>query len=303
MKIKDLGEIGLIERISKGVSLDRSVIKGIGDDTAVITWDSDKYMLYTCDILVEDTHFTTRSATPFQIGWKAMARNISDIAAMGGLPRHAVISLALDPGKPVSFVDKIYEGIKSAANIFKVNIVGGDMARSKKTVIDISLVGEVEKKNLVTRAGARSGDLIFVTGSVGGSIKGKHLTFIPRVRQARMLVENFAVSSMIDVTDSLILDLQRILTASRVGARIEEALIPVSKAVRSFEKAVTDGEDFELLFTMSPRQAKRFLKTGLSRMDIPVTLIGEVTEKRYGYILAAEDGKERKIKAKGYLHF
>ena len=303
MKIRELGEIGLIERISKGIKLDRSVVKGIGDDAAVVAWGRDKYMLYTCDMLVEDTHFTLRAATPFRIGWKAMARNISDIAAMGGLPRYAVVSLGINPGRPVSFVDGLYKGMKAAANIFKVNIVGGDIARSKNTIINISLTGEVEKKNLVTRDGAKIGDFIFVTGTIGGSIKGKHLRFTPRVRQARMLVENFTVNSMIDVSDGLFLDLGRILTASRVGARIERKSIPISKDAESLEKAITDGEDFELLFTMGAREAKRFLKSKFTQIDSGVTLIGEVTDKRHGYTLAAEDGKERKITKKGYLHF
>ena len=303
MKIKDLGEVGLIERISKSIKLDRSVIKGVGDDAAVIAWKADRYMLLTCDMLVEGTHFTLRTATPFQIGWKAMARNISDIAAMGGLPRYAVVSIGIDPHKSVSFVDGIYKGMKAVASMFKVNIVGGDMARSKKTIIDISITGEVEKKNLVKRSGAKAGDLIFVTGSIGGSIKGKHLKFTPRVREARMLVENFTVSSMIDMTDGLLLDLGRILTASKVGAKIEESLIPISKAAKSLERAITDGEDFELLFTMPAREGKRFLSTAFANMSPGVTLIGKITDKRHGYILAAKDGKERKVRARGFLHF
>lgn len=302
MKIKDLGEIGLIERISKGIKLDRTVVKGIGDDTAVIEWSRDKYMLYTCDMLVEDVHFTRRSATPFEIGWKALGRNISDIAAMGGIPRYAVVSVGIDPDTKVSFVDGLYRGIKAIAGKFKINIVGGDMSKSKKTVVDISLIGEVEKKNLVTRSGAKPGDLIFVTGSIGGSIKGKHLRFTPRVRQARMLVENFKINAMIDITDGLLLDLWRVLAASKVGARLEKSLIPISADAVSFEKAITDGEDFELLFTIDRKNAKRFLKKGFLNMGSPVTLIGEITEKREGYTMVS-GGIPRRIGPKGYLHF
>jgi len=303
MRIKDIGEIRLINRLSKGISLDRSVMKGIGDDTAVIAWTKDKYLLYTCDMLVEDVHFKRPRATAFQIGWKALGRNISDIAAMGGVPRYAVVSVGLDPELPVSFVDGIYKGIKTLAKKFKVNIVGGDIARSVKTVIDISLIGEVEKKNLVTRCGARRGDLILVTGSIGGSIKGKHLNFTPRVDEARQLVKNFKINSMIDVTDGLGLDLWRILDASLTGARIHESLIPVSAQADSFGKALSDGEDFELLFTMSAPEAKRFFKTALTKMRTPVTLIGEITDKKQGYILVMENGKERKVGPEGYLHF
>lgn len=298
-----MGEIGLIKRLSKGIRLDRSVIKGIGDDTAVIARTKDKYLLYTCDMLVEDVHFRRSVATAFQIGWKALGRNISDIAAMGGVPRYAVVSIGLDPKLPVSFVDGIYNGIKTLAEKFKVNIVGGDMSRSAKTIIDISLIGEVEKKNLVTRCGARRGDLILITGNIGGSIKGKHLNFTPRIDEARQLVKKFRINSMIDVTDGLSLDLWRILDASGVGARIHQSLIPISAQADSFGKALSDGEDFELLFTMSVPVAKRFFKTALAKMRTPVTLIGEITDKKQGYVLVMENGKERKIGRKGYLHF
>lgn len=308
MKIKDIGEIKLIERISKGIKLDASVVKGIGDDTAIIAWPGraaarGKYLLYTCDMLVEDVHFTRAQATPFQIGWKAMARNLSDIAAMGGVGRYAVVSIGMDPGDNLSFVDGIYKGIKAACGKFKVNIVGGDISKSGKTVIDISLIGEVEKKKLVTRSGAKEGDLILVTGSFGGSIKRKHLNFIPRIAEARQLVNNFKINSMIDVTDGLVLDLSRILEASHVGARINQNLIPVSGDAVSFGRAITDGEDFELLFTMSVDEARRFFRTLFAKMKTPVTLIGEVTGKRDGLILVTDDAKEKKIKPKGYLHF
>lgn len=308
MKIRDIGEIKLIERISRGIRLDTSVIKGIGDDTAVIAWPgpiktNGKYLLYTCDMLVEGVHFTRSRATPFQIGWKAIARNLSDIASMGGVGRYAVISIGVDPKENISFIDGIYKGIKAACGKFKVNIVGGDMSKSKKTVIDISLIGEVEKRKLVTRSGAKEGDLIFVTGSFGGSIKRKHLNFTPRIDEARQLVNNFKINSMIDVTDGLVLDLSRILKASRAGARIHQNLIPLSEDAGSFDSAITDGEDFELLFTMSINEARRFFKAGFAKMKTPVTLIGEITGKRDGFILVMDDARKKKLKPKGYLHF
>ena len=303
MKIKDIGEIGLIERISKKVKCDRSVIKGIGDDAAVIRWTGNKYLLFTCDMLVEDVHFLRREATPFQIGWKALARNVSDIAAMGGVPKYALVSVGLDPNLPVSFADGIFDGINAVAGKFKVNIVGGDTSKSRKTVIDVSLIGEVEKGRLTLRSGAREGDAIFVTGFLGGSYKGKHLDFMPRLEEARLLVKNFKVNSMIDVSDGLLLDLWRILSASEKGALVYEDLIPLSEKAASFKKAVTDGEDFELLFTMAAKEAERFMKGYLSKLEIPVSLIGEVTSKRCGYRLIGDDWKEKRIKKKGFLHF
>ena len=304
MMLKDIGEIGFIEHLARKARYDRSVIKGIGDDTAVIRWTKDKYLLYTCDISIEDVHFRlNKDATPYQIGWKALGRNISDIAAMGGVPRYAVVSAGINPGMPVSFADGIYKGIKELAKKFRVNIVGGDTSRSDKLVVDVSLIGEVEKNNLVLRTGAKKGDVILVTGAIGGSLKGRHLDFVPRLAEARTLVKNYKINSMIDVSDGLVLDLWRILDASGAGARIYESLVPVSKDAVSFEKAVTDGEDFELLFTMSPREAKRLFKYWFDKMETPVTLIGEVLDKKAGYRLVTEDGKEKKLRAKGYLHF
>lgn len=303
MKVKDIGEMRLIERIARNIKDDKSVVKGIGDDTAVLRWTKDKYLLFTSDILVEDVHFRRRSATPYQIGWKALARNVSDIAAMGGVPRYALVSIALDPGLPVSFIDGIYKGIQTLAEKFSLNIVGGDTSSSRDIVVDISLIGEVERENLVLRSGARKGDLILMTGSVGGSVKGRHLNFIPRLSESRRLVEGFKINSMIDISDGLVLDLLRILDASRVGGRIYQNLIPLAREADSFENAIIEGEDFELLFTMSIKEARRFFKTTLAKMRTPVTLIGEITDKKYGNRLIGPDGGEKKLKRKGYLHF
>lgn len=303
MKVKDLGEIRLIQHLAKDIRVDKSVIEGIGDDTAVIKWTKDKYLLFTCDMLFEDVHFKLKKAKPFQIGWKALARNVSDIAAMGGMPRYALVSIGLNPNLPVSFVDNLYKGMRALADKFGINIIGGDTSRSQKLVIDVSLIGEVEKRNLVTRSGAKKGDVILATGAFGGSIKGRHLNFMPRLNEARGLTKNFKINSMIDVSDGLVLDLWRILNASGVGARIYQNAIPVSKEADSFEKAIYDGEDFELLFTMGIKEAKRFFRTFFSKIETPVTLIGEVMDRRYGYKLIRSNGKVVLLKPKGYLHF
>ena len=303
MKIRDIGELGFIKRMAGKVRCDKSVVKGIGDDAAVIKWTGDKYLLFTCDMLIEDVHFRRNLATPFQIGWKALARNLSDIAAMGGVPRYAVISIGLDPAMPVSFANGVFDGINALADKFNVNIVGGDTSRSKKIVIDISVIGEVEKRRLSLRSGAAAGDAIFVTGLLGGSIKGKHLDFVPRLDEARALVKNFRINSMIDISDGLLLDLGRVLDASGRGALIYEDLIPVSGKADSFKDAVTAGEDFELLFTMAPKEAERFMKSYLSKLTVPVSLIGEVTPARCGYRLISSDWKEKAIDKKGFLHF
>lgn len=303
MQIKDLNEIDLIRRLSKNFRLDNTVIKGPGDDAAVLRWTKDKYLLYTCDMVIEGVHFDLKKATPFQVGWKAMGRNISDIGAMGGIPKYAVVSLAISPRLDVSVADGICKGIKDLADRFGVNIVGGDMARSERIVMDISLVGQVEKKKLVLRSGARKGDLIFVTGALGGSIKKRHLNFMPRVREAREILKHFKINSMIDISDGLALDLNRILEASGVGAVIYENAIPLSRDAASINSALYDGEDYELLFTMSAKEARRFFKTTFGKMKTPVSLIGDIIAKSKGYKMVRKSGKEDKVKVKGYLHF
>lgn len=303
MRLKDAGEISLIKGFAKTMRLDRSVVKGSGDDTAVIKWTRNKYLLLTCDMVVEDVHFKLPAAKAFDIGWKAMARNISDIAAMGGLPRYALVSVAIDPEKLVRFARELVRGMNAAASRFGVNIVGGDMSKSKKLVIDISLAGEVEKRNVVYRGGARPGDVILLTGSIGGSGKGRHLNFMPRVKEARQMVTRFKLSSMIDISDGLVLDLWRILDASLAGATLYQNAIPISRDAGSFKDAISEGEDFELLFTMSVGEARRFFKTYLGKMKTPVTLIGEITGESKGYKLINAEGKIEKLGPKGYVHF
>lgn len=303
MRIKDLGEIGMVRRLAARTHNDKSVVVGIGDDAAVIKWTRDKYILFTCDILIEGVHFTLPKAPLFSIGWKALGRNISDIAAMGGIPRYALVSIGLEPGYPIGFLDEIYKGISELAGKFKINIVGGDMSKSQKLIIDVSLIGEVERGKVLLRSGARPGDFIFVTGKLGGSIKGKHLNFVPRISEARELVKNYKIHSMIDISDGLSLDLWRILDSSRVGARIYEKAIPVSREASSFESAIRDGEDFELLFTMPAASANKFIKKPLLKTGVSATFIGEILDKREGFVLVTKAGKKRKLRPEGYLHF
>ena len=229
MCIKDIDEIKLTKRLSKNFHLDETVIKGPGDDAAVLAWTKDKHLLFTCDMTIENVHFDLKRATPFQIGWKALGRNISDIGAMGGVPKYAVVSLGISSALDISVADGICKGIKSLADKFGVNIVGGDIAKSDKIIIDISLIGQVEKKKLALRSGAGVGDFIFVTGTLGGSIKRKHLNFMPRVSAARQILSGFKINSMIDISDGLVLDLNRILTASNVGSYIYESALPLSE--------------------------------------------------------------------------
>ena len=196
-------ELEFIKYLSK-----RPLFKGIGDDCAILPYKKDKHLLATTDMITEGVHFA-KSAAPYRIGWKAMAVNISDIAAMGGVPKHALVSVGVPRKKSMRYLKNIAKGVESAARKFHIKVVGGDTNASAKTVVNVALMGEVEKKCLIRRSGARVGDFIFVTGALGEG-KRKHLTFTPRLREARVLAKRFRVNSMIDLSDGLLMDLSRL---------------------------------------------------------------------------------------------
>ncbi len=296
--LKNLGEFGLINRIRKLIKTDSSVVKGTGDDCAVLKFDRNKYQLFTCDMIVENTDFTLKDS-PYLIGRKAIAISVSDIAACAGLPRYCLVSLGMSKDTSVEFIDKILKGMLSLAKKYNINLVGGDISRARQLTIDVSMLGIVEKKNLTLRSGAKIGDIIFVTGELGGSILDKHLRFIPRLKEARFLVKNFRVNSMIDISDGLTQDLGHILEESSTGAIIYEDLIPISKQARNLNEALYMGEDFELLFTMSHTESRRLLAKAKNNFRA----IGEITDKTYGLRLVDKRGKEKIIKPKGFQHF
>jgi len=299
MQVKDLGEFPLIDRIKKRIRTTPALVKGIGDDCAVLKFTKDKYQLFTCDMLVSGVDFNP-DEDPQLIGRKALAVSLSDIAACSGLPRHCLVSLGIPPKYPVAKIDAIYRGIIKLAGEYKVNIAGGDLSRAPSFFIDLSLIGEVEKDRLTLRTGAKPRDVIFVTGSLGGSLKGKHLKFTPRIKEARLLSRNFKVNSMIDISDGLSQDLGHILKASSVGATIYEGLIPQSPDCRSLKGALSDGEDFELLFTLSLAEANRLF----SRRISGVTPIGFTTPAGSGLKLVRKNGRTETLKTfSGYTHF
>ncbi|OGX29847.1 MAG: hypothetical protein A3F87_04305 [Omnitrophica WOR_2 bacterium RIFCSPLOWO2_12_FULL_51_24] len=297
MKLKKLGETGLIERLAK-------YVKGIGDDCAVIRISKKRYLLITIDMLLEDVDFKLKEATPYQIGWKSLACGLSDIASMGGAAKYAVVSLGL-PGKlSVEFVDGLYRGIKALAKRFDVEIVGGDTNASKKLVIDVAVLGFIQPDRLTLRSGAKPGDIICVTGVLGGSYKSKrHLTFVPRLNEARSLVKNFRITSMIDISDGLSTDLNHIAKESGVGACVYEELIPLSKDAKSVSAALNEGEDFELLFTMPLREARRLARKGPGSNGVKITQIGEILDKKIGVKIITSDGRVKDLKSKGFSHF
>jgi len=298
MLIKDIGEFGLIQRIKKQIKFDSSVIVGPGDDCAVVEFSKKEYLLFTCDMLIEGIDFT-RKVDPRLIGRKALAVSLSDIAACGGKPRYALVSLGLPKRTSLKIADGIIKGILDLAEEFKVNIVGGDLSRADKITLDVSVTGVVKKPQLVLRSGAKKGDVIFVSGPLGGSLKGKHLDFTPRVKEAEILVNNFKLNSMIDISDGLVQDLNHILESSSAGAVIYEELIPISKEASGLDDALYSGEDFELLFTASSQEAKKIFY----RYPQQFNPIGEIMPEKFGLRLMDRKKKGRKLPLKGFIHF
>lgn len=298
-KLSELGEFALIDKARKMFKMDSSVIVGPGDDCAVIVLDKYNYQLLTCDMIVEGVDFTRRH-DPKLIGRKALAVSISDIAACAGLPRYALVSLGAPAATSVKFVEGILKGLHDIAGAYRINIVGGDLSSAKEIVINTTLCGVVEKKRLVKRSGAKTGDIIFVSGRLGGSIRGKHFTFEPRVKAARYLTQNFKINAMCDISDGLCQDLGHIIAESRVGALLYESLIPVSRSARGIDEALYMGEDFELLFTIPAAEAGRLIKKKADAF----WPIGEIRPQKEGLSMIGKDNKFKAIRTgAGYRHY
>ncbi|MBU4252032.1 MAG: thiamine-phosphate kinase [Candidatus Omnitrophica bacterium] len=298
MRLKDIGEFGLIKRFQKKIKINSSVVKGSGDDCAVLKFNKSSYQLFTCDMIVEGVDFF-KTADLRLVGRKALAVSISDIAACGGTPQHAVVALGLSGNMQVHQIDRLAKGLLDLAGKFNINIVGGDISASSKLIIDVSMLGVVQKNKLCLRQGARAGDLIMVTGDFGGAIKGKHLKFTPRLKEAQFLVNNFKINAMIDVSDGLVADLGHILKQSSVGAVLYASLIPLSKQAQGIEEALCSGEEFELLFTASRDQADKIIQSAKYHFKV----IGEILPEAFGLRLINSKNEYSKLKFQGYRHF
>lgn len=275
--VRDVGERGLIERAKRLLgSTDGRVEVGIGDDAAVLKLSGsarDERLLLASDMLVEGTHFR-RTLPPRWIGWKALAANVSDIAAMGGLPLAAVVSLGVPPATSLKVTDGIARGLERCARCFGLAVVGGDTVRSSNLVIDVAVLGRVKQAHLTLRSGLRVGDRLYVTGFLGGAVRsGKHARFIPRLVQAQWLVRHLRVSAMMDLSDGLASDAWQLARASQKRLRLIAEQIPVARNVRGLKPALCEGEDFELLFGLSPQEERRLPK---KLAGISVTRVGEV---------------------------
>jgi thiamine-monophosphate kinase len=312
MKVSDVGEFGLIDLLNKLVSTsqkdilasNQKLILSIGDDAAAWQCDS-SIQLATVDSVIEDVHFSLKDITWRELGWKSLAVNISDIAAMGGTPKYALVALALPGGTDVEDVTALYDGMLEIANRFRVAIIGGNTCQAPEVSITITVIGEGEGKHLLRRSAARPGDKVAVTGYPGSAAAGlemftKKLTLdkvdsaflrnaffrpVPRVAEGQMLVK-LGVAAGLDISDGILSDLGHICESSRVSARIQAALLPIHPAVKnnfgdtSLRLAMAGGEDYELLFTASEEIIHKVQKES----SIPVTIIGEITTGQPGKI-------------------
>lgn len=277
-RLGELGEEKLLAQILARLPGSKRVVVGAGDDCAVVRFRNARDLLVLkSDCVVEDIHFIG-SAPATAVGWKAMMRALSDCAAMGAVPEFALITLVIAANKKQTWVRDLYRGLNRAAKRFDVSIVGGETsATTGSIVVTVSIAGYVEAKHLVTRAGGKTGDDLFVTGRLGGSIREHHLNFVPRIPESRWLARHFNVHAMIDLSDGLGTDLPRLASASGLGFKLEKNALPVARGC-TVEQAISDGEDYELLFAISPRESRHLQTAWVKKFpETPLTLIGRLT--------------------------
>lgn len=333
-----LGEFDLIDKIQSRLKRRSARIKlGIGDDCAVIDAPGNHYEIVTTDALIESVHFDLSTTAPRQLGRKSQSVNISDIAAMGGTPHTAFLTLGIPPKLPARFLDQFFLGFNERCREYKIELAGGDTVSSPKHLfINVTLLGQVKKNRLFTRDGARPGDRIFVTGSLGDSALGlkilqspekkwaasaknraelikAHVDPTPRLRESRILAQSkLRVTSMIDVSDGLAQDLHHLCRRGNLGARLDQDKLPKSKAMEKVCQTnnlnplpliLSGGEDYELLFTLKSEDVKKLLRR-FHEINTPLALIGEVTAKSGEIFLQRNDGSKELLKRdSGFDHF
>lgn len=309
-----MNEFELINRLAATLPTNASVLVGAGDDCAVLDLGiPDRVVLFKTDAVVEGVHFTAETP-PEKIGHKALARCLSDIAAMAGTPTAALITLALPRNFDSAHVEKLYDGINVLARRHDVAIAGGETTTSPAGIlISVALLGTVPREKCALRSGAKAGDALFVTGELGGSLAGRHLDFEPRLAEARWLAQHFLPHAMIDLSDGLAGDLRHILKASHVGAELLASAVPISRNARLAAKAetsakspllaaLTDGEDFELLFAIPSSDAVALLDAWKRQFPkLKLSCIGKITTHE-GLTIRDKRGA-RPLEKHGYVHF
>jgi thiamine-monophosphate kinase len=294
LRLRDVGEDAVVRAITRNLPNGPDVRVGAGDDCAVVgTAKARKWTLLKTDVVIEGIHFEAKTE-PRRVGWKALCRAISDIAAMGGTPKHALVTLAVSPKTRLDWVEELYSGLRAAAERHAVSIVGGETARSPgPAFIDIALTGEVMRTNCVLRSGGSPGDNLYVTGFLGGSRAGKHLDFLPRLAEGMFLGKTIQPSAMMDLSDGLAKDLPRLARASRCSFTVDLKAIPRTPQ-STLEQAIADGEDFELLFAVPPSRVAKLKQWERRFPKTPLTRIGKLTPR---------NKKPTDLRAHGHDHF
>jgi thiamine-monophosphate kinase len=295
----DLGEDLLLHQLLPRLWLAKGVVNGPGDDCALVEIrDHQNFLVLKTDCIVASVHFLP-TANAADVGWKAMMRPLSDFAATSAVPQFALVTLIAPEQTKVEWVKGLYRGLRGAAKRFNVSIVGGEMSSTPgPTAISVSVVGFVERDRCVSRRGGKVGDDLFVTGRLGGAVKQKHLQFIPRIVESRWLTRNFPIHAMMDLSDGLGADLPRFAEASRVGFAIETENLPLTRGA-TINSAISEGEDYELLFAISPGDRNRLEREWRKKFQkLPLTRIGRLNPKSE----SASGGRNQKLPG-GYLHF
>lgn len=293
MKLREVGEDRLLAQLLPTFPRNSSVLLGAGDDCAVVSCpQQDNLLLLKTDCVVEGTHFTA-TCPPALIGWKAMARPLSDFAAMSGVPQFSLVTLIVPVERTLDWTKKLYRGLEKAARAFHVAIVGGETSNIKgPAVISVGLSGFVERSRWVSRGGGKAKDELLVTGRLGGSLRGRHLKFRPRIEEARWLTEHFPIHAMMDLSDGLGADLPRLARASGVGFEVDEEAVPRQRGC-GVRHAIGDGEDYELLFAVSPAVSAELQRRWRKRWRLELTRIGRLTKAK----------SSRENWPAGYVHF
>jgi thiamine-monophosphate kinase len=295
MNLREWGEDRLIAQLVAGLKMRPDVLAGPGDDCAVVAApENGRVLLLKTDCVVEGVHFLPNEKAQ-KVGWKAMMRTLSDFAAMAGEPHYALITLVAPARREARWVRGLYRGLQRAAERFRVAVVGGETSGTGgPAMISVSALGSVEKERSVRRSGGRVGDILFVTGKLGGSGKVRHLTFVPRIPEARWLSAHCRIHAMLDLSDGLGADLPRLAKASGVGFEIDKAALPRHRGC-SIAQAINDGEDYELLFALAPDEAADLEKKWRKKFPrLPLTRIGRLTRPWSG---------PTRHSLHGYVHF
>jgi thiamine-monophosphate kinase len=301
MTLREIGEHELLAQILPRLTKSKRVVVAAGDDCAVLSFRGIQNLLVLkVDCVVEGVHFT-ESASPAAVGWKAMMRPLSDFAAMAAVPEFALITLAIAANKKQVWVRELYRGLKRAARRFDVAIVGGETSATVGgTMVAVSIAGYVQSKTWIGRNGGKVNDDLFVTGELGGSIRSRHLKFVPRLSEARWLASHFKIHAMIDLSDGVGIDLPRLARASSVGFQIEQDALPIARGC-TIRQAISEGEDYELLFALSRRN--RSILESMWRKKFPRTRLTRIGKLIHPYARSSPAAPGFPAPCRGYVHF